>query len=133
MQRISPKKYATILYELVASQSDDKAKESLSSFVKLVARNKDLAKIDRVIRAFQKLADQQERMTAVTMTTAHPVDHETLQAVTHELKKVLGTDVRLTHSLDQRLIGGAVLRYGDIVVDGSVRKRIELLGKTIAK
>ena len=48
-----------------------------------------------------------------------------LQAV---LERRLGLTVRLHPQLDKSLLGGAIVRYGDFVVDGSLRGRIERLG-----
>ena len=47
------------------------------------------------------------------------------------LKKRLGTDVNVTTSVDQSLIGGVLVRAGDTVIDGSVRGRLNRLAEQL--
>lgn len=133
MQRISPKKYAVILHQVLAGLPDRDVTSAVQLFVKLVARHKDLSKADRIIRAFQKIADKQENITAVNVITAQAIEPHLLDTVQKDLEAVLNTQVRLSHSVDHAVIGGAIVKYGDTVVDGSVRKRIELLAKSLAQ
>jgi F-type H+-transporting ATPase subunit delta len=49
------------------------------------------------------------------------------------LKEKLGRDVRVTTEIDANLIGGAVIRAGDVVIDGSLRARLEGLANSLIK
>jgi F-type H+-transporting ATPase subunit delta len=49
------------------------------------------------------------------------------------LKKRLGRDVNITTEIDENLIGGAVIRAGDVVIDGSLRARLEGLATALIK
>ena len=46
-------------------------------------------------------------------------------AITTALRTRLGRDVRLATEIDENLIGGAVIRAGDVVIDGSLRSRLD--------
>ncbi|MGH8196167.1 MAG: F0F1 ATP synthase subunit delta, partial [Woeseiaceae bacterium] len=53
------------------------------------------------------------------------------QAIAAALKKRLGREVRLDTELDEDLIGGAVIRAGDVVIDGSLRARLKGLANAL--
>jgi F-type H+-transporting ATPase subunit delta len=54
-----------------------------------------------------------------------------MQAITVALRKRLGREVRLEAHLDENLIGGAVIRAGDVVIDGSLRSRLQSLSNAL--
>ena len=54
-------------------------------------------------------------------------------AIASSLKAKLGRDVRVTTEIDENLIGGAVIRAGDVVIDGSLRARLEGLANSLIK
>ena len=57
---------------------------------------------------------------------------DTMQAeIIASLKKRLGRDVTLTCSTDATLLGGAIIRAGDLVIDGSVRGKLDRLGAAL--
>jgi len=61
----------------------------------------------------------------VTVTSAAPLDEAQQGSLTAALERRLGRTVRLQCATDPTLIGGAVLRAGDLVIDGSLRARLE--------
>ncbi|MGI9201774.1 MAG: F0F1 ATP synthase subunit delta, partial [Woeseiaceae bacterium] len=56
-----------------------------------------------------------------------------LSEVAASLKERLGRDIRITTEIDETLIGGAVIRAGDVVIDGSLRARLEGLANSLTK
>jgi len=56
-----------------------------------------------------------------------------MQEITTALAERLGRDVKLTTEIDENLIGGAVIRAGDVVIDGSLRARLEGLANALTK
>lgn len=133
MQKISPKKYAVILYRLLSDVPERDIPGALKSFVTMVARHKNLSKADRIIRAYQRYADQQAGITEVMVTTASALDHRDAATIADGLKKVFGDQVRISQVTDATLIGGIKLAYGDTIVDGSVRQRLHALATTLSK
>lgn len=133
MQRISPKKYAVILHQVLAGLPEKDVPRAMQSFVKLVARHKDLSKADRIIKAFQQYADQQSGMTEVTVVTAIELDQYQQTLVVHDLKKIFGEALRVKQEIEPGMIGGAKLKYGDTIVDGSIRQRLQTLATSFTK
>jgi F-type H+-transporting ATPase subunit delta len=62
-----------------------------------------------------------------------PLSKEQQQAMAASLKKRLGREIKVTTEIDENLIGGAVIRAGDVVIDGSLRARLEGLANALTK
>jgi F-type H+-transporting ATPase subunit delta len=74
---------------------------------------------------FDAYKDEAERVVDVTVTTAAPIGSAQQQALGKALEHKLKRAVRLHFATDSTLIGGAVLRAGDTVIDGSLLSRLK--------
>ena len=73
---------------------------------------------------FDTLKDDAEGVADVTVTSAAPLDEAQRARMTAALERRLRRKVRLHCAVDPQLLGGAVLRSGDLVIDGSLRTRL---------
>jgi F-type H+-transporting ATPase subunit delta len=73
---------------------------------------------------FDELKDAEEGVVDVTVTSAAPLDDQQRRMLAEALARRLKREVRLHCDVDKSLIGGAVLRAGDLVIDGSLRSRL---------
>ena len=71
--------------------------------------------------------------TNAELISAYPVDNEQLERVSTVLAKRLGREVNLRVSVDDALLGGAIVRAGDMVIDGSVRGKLDKLAVTLGR
>lgn len=97
----------------------------------LLAENDRLAVLPEIAAQFDALKAQAENKVKVTLTSAVPVDGGIAEQVTRALQKRLGRAVDLTLEVDPTLIGGAVIRADDRVIDGSVRTRLQKLAEAL--
>jgi F-type H+-transporting ATPase subunit delta len=88
------------------------------NFLQLLADNRRLKLLPEIAAQFEVLRAQAERIADVEVIAA--------------LERRLRLAVRLHTQVDPALVGGAIVRYGDFVVDGSLRGRIERLGAAMA-
>jgi len=95
------------------------------NFVRTLAANRRLAYLPEIAELFDTLKDAAEGMADVTVTSAAALDESRQKKLGAALEKRLGRHVRLRCEIDPALIGGAVLRSGDLVIDGSLRARLE--------
>ena len=93
----------------------------------LLAENDRLTVLPEIAAQFDALKAQAENKVKVRFISATAVDAALAEQVTQALKKRLGRDVELTLEVDESLIGGAIVRAEDMVIDGSVRARLEQL------
>ena len=65
------------------------------------------------------------------MVSAFPASEAQQAEVIASLRKRLGRDIELSCSTDSDLLGGAIIRAGDLVIDGSIRGKLERLGAAL--
>jgi len=66
------------------------------------------------------------------MTTAFPASEAQQAQIIESLRRRLGREIELTCKTDAALLGGAIIRAGDLVIDGSVRGKLERLGTALS-
>lgn len=101
--------------------------------LKLLAENDRLAALPEISARFDELKAQAENKVDVTLVSATAVEPAIAQKFTEALERRLGRKVDLKIEIDENLIGGAVIRAEDMVIDGSVRARLERLTETLVR
>lgn len=101
------------------------------NFVRLLADYRRLPVVGEIATEYAALREQAERLVEVEMRAAVPVNETEQHAIRTALEKKLERKVKLTCVTDKSLIGGAVLRAGDLVIDGSVRGKLGRLATSI--
>jgi F-type H+-transporting ATPase subunit delta len=101
--------------------------EGGANLVRLLCRNRRLTFAPSIASQFEALRAQAESVVEAEIETAHDISEEQVKMITETLQTKLGRSVRLQTSTDPELIGGAVIRAGDWVVDGSVRAQLQKL------
>ena len=115
----------------------DLGKDQLSSegqnLVKLLIKNDRLAATADITQQFLVLRDEAEQVIEAQLITAAKVNKTQMKSIETALSKRLGKKVKLEAMVDESLIGGAIVRAGDWVVDGSVKTQLqELVGAVSA-
>jgi F-type H+-transporting ATPase subunit delta len=95
------------------------------NFVRTLALNRRLGYLPEIAARFDTLKDEAEGVADVTLTSAAALDEAQRRRVAAALEERLHRKVRLHCAIDPALIGGALLRSGDLVIDGSLRTRLE--------
>jgi F-type H+-transporting ATPase subunit delta len=106
--------------------------EQAGNFFRLLADNGRLALLPQIAAQYAALRAEVENTVDVTVTSAMPLTAEQSAKLTEALTRRLRRTVRLAATVDPALIGGAIVRAGDFVVDGSLRGRVERLGNTMS-
>ena len=105
----------------------DKLNDGGKSLVKLLARNGRVAALGDIAQAYAVHKAEAEKVVAANMVTAAPINKRQQIQFAEVLQSRLGRSVNLEFEVDEELIGGAVIRAGDWVVDGSVKAQLEQL------
>ena len=100
---------------------------SQQNFINVLAENDRLALLPEVFSLFTELKQALETSVAVEVVSAFELSEGDAATLTRALEKQLARSVSLTHQTDPALLGGAVIRAGDMVIDGSVRGRLAKL------
>lgn len=101
------------------------------NFLKLLLEYGRIDVLPEIAEHFDALKAQVENTVDVTVTSAAELGDAQRNAIAAALKERLGRDINLSTDIDANLIGGAVIRAGDVVIDGSVRARLEGLSNAL--
>lgn len=103
------------------------------NFLKLLIANDRVGLLPEIAERFQALKLQAENTVDVTITTAAAMDDSQENQITQALRARLGRDINVTTAINEDLIGGAVIRAGDFVIDGSVRTKLTKMSALLSK
>jgi F-type H+-transporting ATPase subunit delta len=104
-----------------------------AALLKLLAENGRLKSAGFVAEQFEALRAEAESRVNVEVTSAAPVEPAQQDALAAAIKKRLDRDVAIEWKTDESLVAGAVIRAGDLVIDGSVRGELERLATTLTR
>ena len=119
----NPRIAAGQLVQLFQPQGADAA-HPFSNFLAMLVENRRLALLPEIAEGFDELKREHERVLQVTVRSAVPLDADAEQTMRSALARRFGREIELRHSVDESLIGGAVIDAGDVTIDGSVRGRL---------
>ena len=124
---VSAAQLAHTLISICGDELDQKAK----NFINLLAENKRLGLLPEIAAIYEGLRANQEKSVDVEITTAFAISSATADKLAAALKARLQRDVKLASKVDSTLIGGAVIRAGDTVIDNSVRGKLNKLAEAM--
>ena len=119
------------LVSLVADVAGDRMDGSMRNFLSTLAQNHRLALLPHIAQMYESMRADVEGVADVELISAVPLDVSQQQRLTNALKSRLKREVRMHCTVDASLVGGAVVRYGDLVIDGSVKERLARLATVV--
>ncbi|NOY73830.1 MAG: F0F1 ATP synthase subunit delta [Gammaproteobacteria bacterium] len=125
--RIAKEKLSIALISIGGDIFDEKAQ----NLVKLLVENNRLVLLPAMAELYEAYRAEAEATIKAEVTSAVKLTQEQQQKLAAVLKKRLGRDVEISCSLDQSLLGGAIIRAGDLVIDGSVSGQLDKLANAL--
>ena len=101
------------------------------NLLQLLSENDRLTALPEIAAQFDELKAEAENKVKVTVTAATQVDAAIAEQIKKALQQKLKRVVELTLAVDASLIGGAIIQADDMVIDGSVRTRLQRLTEKI--
>jgi F-type H+-transporting ATPase subunit delta len=111
----------------------DGGDEAFTRFLGLLADNRRLALLPEIAGLFEELRADAERVVKAKITAASELPAAELDAIRAALKKRFGREVEIETAVDASLIGGAVIDAGEVVIDGSLKGKLERLQTALAQ
>jgi F-type H+-transporting ATPase subunit delta len=102
-------------------------------FVQVLAANKRLPLLREIQDQFETLRAEEQATLDVLVTSAYPLSDGELDKLRNALSRRFDKEVNMESQVDKGLIGGAVIRAGDTVIDGSIRGKIAKLAETVQR
>ena len=115
---------------MIRACSDDIG-EGAVNLLKILAENDRLDQLPMIDVLFRQFRDEAEGTVHAEVLSAQPLSEEQKNAIAAALKKRLGRDVQLNCSVNKDLVGGAVIRAGDLVIDGSAVEHLRQLSNAL--
>lgn len=103
------------------------------NFLELLIEKQRMPEIFRVRRQFEELWKHENRRIDVTVTSAVELDPAVVSRIGEEIGRQTGQEVELASRVDEEILGGVVLQVGNMVLDASIRNRLEKLRKSVAQ
>jgi F-type H+-transporting ATPase subunit delta len=110
----------------------DGADPELQNFLELLIEKHRMPVIFRARKVFDDLWAVENKRLAVTVTSAVELDPEVVKRIGSEIESQTGQTVELQSKVDDDILGGLVLQVGNMVLDASVRNRLDKLRKSVA-
>ncbi len=105
----------------------------MGSLAKLLVRKQRIGISDQIAEAFREMWNEERGLAIATVTTAVALNDEGRSAVVSAIQRLTdASEVQLAESVDRAILGGAIVRIGDHIIDGSVRTRLSGLRRNIA-
>jgi F-type H+-transporting ATPase subunit delta len=108
------------------------AEPELTNFLELLIEKHRMPEIFRIRRELDQLWKRENRRIDVTVTSAVELDPAVVGRIGQEVERQTGEEVDLSSRVDEGILGGIVLQVGNMVLDASIRSRLEKLRKTVA-
>jgi F-type H+-transporting ATPase subunit delta len=109
------------------------ADPELLNFLELLIEKHRMPEIFRIRREVEKLWKVENKRIDVTVTSAVELDPAVVAKVGEEIERQTGQRVELASRVDDEILGGIVLQVGNMVLDASIRSRLEKLRKSVAQ
>ncbi len=130
---VDPKLTKQEVADLFITACGDDIDDQGKNLIKLLAENGRIVILPELSLFYDKLRADAQGTVAAEVYSAHRLSKEQRITLEKALQKRLGREVKITSHVDNSLLGGAVIRAGDLVIDGSLKGRIEKLNAALTR
>lgn len=123
----NPRVAAERVMHLLLDIGGERFNKEGANFLRVVHGNDRLEVMPEIAAQFDELKAEAEGSIEAEVTAAFALQPDQLQGIAQALKKKLGREVTIKSKVDESLMGGAIIRAGDLVIDGSVHGQLRAL------
>jgi F-type H+-transporting ATPase subunit delta len=109
------------------------ADERLVNFLELLAERHRMPVLFRIRRSFDAMWAEENRLLPVTVTSAVDLDEGLVEEIGRRIQEQTGRRVELSSDVDPDVLGGLKVQVGNMVLDATVRNRLEQIRKQVVK
>ena len=119
--------------ELIIKVLGDNLTDKQQNLVKLMAENSRLKLMPDVLEQFEVARAKAENKIEAEITSAFELSAEQISELVNTLKNKLGSDITVTTSIDESLIGGVIIKAGDTIIDASMKSQLDSLALSLGR
>jgi F-type H+-transporting ATPase subunit delta len=101
------------------------------NFLAIIMDHQRLGQLPLILTAYDQVANVDLGVTEAEVTSVHELTGDDRTGIEQQVAKLAGTKVRIVYKLDAALLGGAVVKIGSTVYDGSVRTQLEQMKQAL--
>jgi len=132
--KITAKQFALSLYDAADGKTPVQVKAVIEKFVLLLAKKSQLAKAEKIIAEFLKIWNEKHGITEAKVLSAKKLSRETVKQLKDYIKKLSkANEVTMEEGVDENILGGVIIRYGDRILDGSLKTSLAELKNKMVK
>jgi F-type H+-transporting ATPase subunit delta len=113
------------------------AREGISrpvrNFVAVLIDHRRISLFDQVIADFQQELNHRLGFEEAQITSARELSASERRSLELQVEKLIGKNIRATYSRDESILGGAIVRLGSTIYDGSVKGQLERIREELAE
>jgi len=106
---------------------EGKVSDLVLRFLRVLVSKDRFDEFPEIAKGFAHLVDQKHGVLRILVNTPKTLEPQTLQAIQHRLHELTGRQIEVRQTIDDKMIGGVILRVGDELIDGSIRTQLSLL------
>jgi F-type H+-transporting ATPase subunit delta len=103
------------------------------NFLEALLERHRMPAIFRIRVTYDQMWEEENRLLPVQVTSAVELDEQTINSIGERIGQQTGRKIELSSEVDDGIIGGIVLRVGNVILDASIRNRLEQLRKQVAQ
>ena len=111
----------------------DGAEPAFENFIEALIERHRMPAIFRIRARFDELWDEEKKLLPVLVTSAVKLDESVVQSLGDRIGEQVGRNVQLSTEIQPDILGGIVLRVGNVILDASIRNRLNQLRKQVAQ
>jgi F-type H+-transporting ATPase subunit delta len=100
---------------------------AVRNFIAVIMEHQRLHELNEILTEYHTIADEQSHMAEAEITSARPLNDQDRADLEAQVAKLAGGRIRATYHQDPTLLGGAIVRIGSTVYDGSIRAQLQQL------
>jgi F-type H+-transporting ATPase subunit delta len=121
------------IVDVMAGVAGDNLNDTGKNFLNVLAENGRLNVLPEIAELYEQHRAEAEKTVEAEITSAFPLSDAQKQQLIDALKNRLGREISLVTKTDESIIGGAIVRAGDLVIDGSVSSQLDKLGNSLMR
>ncbi len=132
--KIKIKQYAMALCESLDGKSSAEVKPVIKKFVELLAEKKFLAKSSKIISEFEKIWNKNNGMVEFEAESANKLDKAAGRSLENYVALASGAKKAvMKEKIDKNILGGVIIKYGDKILDASLKTQLRELKNKLIK
>lgn len=121
MSKLLPRQYAKILFELTKEVSKEKMDIVINEFVDFLRREQVVSKFEYIVAEFERYAKEQDGVEFLEITSSTELSKKQVS----DIAKNFGEKHEISTKVEPSIVGGVIVKKGNIILDGSVKTQLE--------